>query len=129
MNLKEFDMDLKSIAKDFLQLTSSGKAKEAFNKYADDDFIHHNPWFEGSAESIMQGMIENSIKMPAKIFEIQRAIHEGDFVAVHSKIKLSADIPVISVVHILRFKENKITELWDIGQQLPENSPNQYGMF
>lgn len=122
-------MDLKNAAKDFLRLTSSGKAKEAFQKYASEDFIHHNPWFEGSAESLMNGMIENSKKMPTKIFEIKKAIQEGEFVAVHSKIKLSADIPVISVVHIFSFKENKIAELWDIGQQLPENSPNQYGMF
>jgi predicted SnoaL-like aldol condensation-catalyzing enzyme len=122
-------MDLKSVAKDFLQLTATGKAKEAFDKYASDDFIHHNPRFEGSAESIMKGMIENAQKMPTKIFEIQRAIREGDFVAVHSRIKLSADITVISVVHIFRFKENKIAEMWDIAQQQPENSPNQYGMF
>jgi predicted SnoaL-like aldol condensation-catalyzing enzyme len=117
------------MAKDFLQLTSSGKVKEAFDKYASKDFIHHNPWFEGSAESLMNGMIENAQKMPARVFEIQKAIHEGDLVAVHSKIKLSADIPVISVVHIFHFKENKIVEMWDIGQQLPDNSPNQYGMF
>ena len=122
-------MGLKSIAEDFLKLTSVGKAKEAFDKYASKDFIHHNPWFEGSAESIMKGMIENAEKMPTKIFEIQRVIHEGDLVAVHSKVKLSGDIPVIAVVHILRFENNKIVEMWDIAQQQPDNSPNQYGMF
>ncbi len=122
-------MDIKNIAKDFLQLSSSGKVKEAFDKYASKDFIHHNPWFEGSADSIMKGMIENAEKMPTKVFEIQRVIHEGDLVAVHSKIKLSGDIPVISVVHILRFENDKIVEMWDIAQQQPDNSPNQNGMF
>jgi predicted SnoaL-like aldol condensation-catalyzing enzyme len=32
-------------------------------------------------------------------------------------------------MQIFRFKENKIAEMWDIAQQQPENSPNQYGMF
>jgi hypothetical protein len=32
-------------------------------------------------------------------------------------------------VHIFRFQNDLIAELWDIGQAVPENSPNQFGMF
>jgi predicted SnoaL-like aldol condensation-catalyzing enzyme len=35
----------------------------------------------------------------------------------------------IAVVHIFRFQGNNIAELWDIGQAMPENSPNENGMF
>jgi len=34
-----------------------------------------------------------------------------------------------AVVHIFRFAGARIAELWDIGQPVPENSPNEYGMF
>lgn len=34
-----------------------------------------------------------------------------------------------AVVHVFRFQGNLIAELWDVGQAVPENSPNEYGMF
>lgn len=33
------------------------------------------------------------------------------------------------VVHIFRFDRNHIVEMWDLGQQVPENMPNENGMF
>ena len=35
----------------------------------------------------------------------------------------------IAVVHILRFEGGKIVEMWDIGQEIPADSPNALGMF
>jgi predicted SnoaL-like aldol condensation-catalyzing enzyme len=32
-------------------------------------------------------------------------------------------------VHIFRFRGDKIVELWDLGQEVPESSPNENGMF
>ena len=32
-------------------------------------------------------------------------------------------------VNIFRFENGRIAELWDVGQPMPEESPNQYGMF
>ena len=34
-----------------------------------------------------------------------------------------------AVVHILRFEEGKIAEMWDVGQEIPRDCPNQLGMF
>ena len=34
-----------------------------------------------------------------------------------------------AVVHILRFDGAKIAEMWDIGQEIPKDSPNALGMF
>jgi predicted SnoaL-like aldol condensation-catalyzing enzyme len=33
------------------------------------------------------------------------------------------------VIHIFRFEEDRIVELWDVGQEIPEDSPNDNGMF
>jgi predicted SnoaL-like aldol condensation-catalyzing enzyme len=35
----------------------------------------------------------------------------------------------VAVVHIFRFQGDRIAELWDIGQPVPQDSPNQAGMF
>lgn len=49
--------------------------------------------------------------------------------AVHSRIGFADKPQAIAVVHLFRFVEGRIVELWDIGQPVPEQSPNEYGMF
>ena len=61
--------------------------------------------------------------------EIQQVLQDGNLVAVHSRIQLDKIKPVMTVVHIFRFEGNRIIELWDIGQEIPKDSPNQYGAF
>ena len=119
----------KAAAIAFLQLASSGKVHDAYSKYVGTAFRHHNPFFEGSAKSLMAGMEANAKQNPDKVLEVKRAIAEGDLVAVHSLVKQKPDEPGAAVVHIFRFEKGQIVELWDLGQPVPENSQNQYGMF
>jgi len=128
MDIK-LEMFYKEIAIDFLQLSATGNANIAFSKYVSPNFRHHNPYFKGDADSLMNAMIENAEKNPNKVLEIQRAILDGDMVAVHSKVKQNPDDKGVVLVHIFQFHKNKIVELWDIGQAIPEESPNEYGMF
>ena len=119
----------KDSAVTFLKLAASGKVREAYSKFVGLGFRHHNPFFEGSAESLSAGMEENARQNPDKVFEVKRAIAEGEFVVVHSHVQQKPNDPGAAVVHIFRFEMGHIVELWDLGQPVPENSPNQYGMF
>jgi len=121
--------NIKEIANDFLQLSSSGKSREAFRLYTSPDFKHHNAFFPGDANSLMIAMEENAIKTPEKVLEIQRTLQDGDFVAVHSHVKLKPNDPGLALIHIFRFSEQKIVELWDFGQVVPEKMINENGMF
>ncbi len=116
-------------AMDFLRLAASGKVREAYRKYVGPNFRHHNPYFRGDAESLMTAMEENAAKNPDKVLDIQRALQDGDLVAVHSRVRKKPGDLGMALVHIFRFQGDLIVELWDIGQAVPENSPNQYGMF
>ncbi|HMV29014.1 MAG TPA: nuclear transport factor 2 family protein [Anaerolineales bacterium] len=113
----------------FLKLASSGKVSEAYAKYIGLGFTHHNPFFEGSAEALQAGMEENAKQSPNKVFTILRTISEGDFVVTHSHVQQSPEQRGAVVVHIFRFENGKIVELWDVGQPIPETSANQNGMF
>ena len=113
----------------FLELASSGKVNEAYSSYVDTGFRHHNPFFEGSAEALRAGMEENARQNPDKVLEVKRAIAEGDIVVVHSHVKQKPGDLGAAVVHIFRFANGRIVELWDLGQPVQANSPNQYGMF
>ncbi len=121
--------DLKQTARDFLNLIAKGEVEQAFARFVAEDLHHHTPYFRGDAQSLMYAMLENSQGFPQKSIELKHCLQEGNLVAIHSKVKLHKDDPGAALVHIFRFAEGKIIELWDIGQSTPESSPNQYGMF
>ena len=123
-------MSYADAAVDFLRLAASGNVREAFRKYAGQSFCHHNPFFKGDAESLMGAMRTNAAKNPDKVLEVQRVIEEGSLVAVHSHVRMNPADRGAAVVHIFRFDgNNRIAELWDIGQPVPDDSPNRNGMF
>lgn len=120
---------LKEKAVSFLQLAASREVREAYDRFTGPDFRHHNPFFRGDADSLMLAMEENAIKNPQKVLEVKRVIEDGDIVAVHSHVKQNQDDIGVAVVHIFRFHNDLIVELWDVGQPIPENSPNENGAF
>ena len=120
-------MSRRETAISFLKLAASGKVAEAYERYVSPKFFHHNPYFPSDRESLKRGMEESSASHPNKMFNIERTLEDGDLVAVHSHLQQkSMDM---AVVHILRFEGDQIVEMWDIGQPVPKDSPNERGMF
>lgn len=120
----------KEIAQDFLKLASSGEPRKAFELYVADDFKHHNAYYKGDRQTLMLAMEEAHIQSPNKVFEIQRALEDGNLVAVHSRVQQEGENGWEgAVMHIFRFDKDKIVELWDFGQAVPENEINENGMF
>lgn len=119
----------KNAAVSFLEMASTGKVDEAYSKFVGTGFKHHNPYFEGSAEALRAGMKENAIQNPKKAIEVKRVIAEGEFVVVHFLVKHKPGKLGFAVMHLFRFENGKIVEMWDLGQEIPEETPNQHGMF
>lgn len=75
----------------------------------------------------MNAMIESDKTHPNKSFTIKQVYETDDRVAVYSHVvKETMDI---AVVHMFRFENDKISEMWDLGQIIDKNSPNKNGMF
>ncbi|MBS3131268.1 nuclear transport factor 2 family protein [Candidatus Woesearchaeota archaeon] len=121
-------MSKKETAIAFLRLASSGKVKEAYEKCIHPKFRHHNSYFKGDRDSLMKGMEESVKQFPDKVFEPIRALEDGNLVAIHGKVKLSEGSKW-SVIHIFRFEQGKIIELWEASQQVLKGSPNENGIF
>ena len=119
----------KEAALDFLNLVIIGKIEEAYHNYINMGGMHHNVYFPAEFSALKQGMLENHAQFPNKQFKVKHIIAEGNIVAVHSNIVLKPGEPGIAVVHILRFEAGKIVEMWDIGEQIPADSPNKTGAF
>ena len=120
-------MTNKELAVSFLNMAAMGNVKAAYEKYVAHKFIHHNQYFKGDRQSLLTAMEEASKVSPNKSFEVKQAFTDGDFVVTHSLVVKSE--MNISVVHIFRFEKNQVVELWDVGQQIIKNSPNENGLF
>ena len=116
-------------AVEFLQMCARGDVAEAFAKHVAPDFRHHNAWFPDDQEALKQGMEQSARDEPNKSFDVKQTLESGDRVMVFSNVQRAQGDMNIAVVHILRFHNDQIVEMWDVGQVIPKDSPNQSGMF
>jgi predicted SnoaL-like aldol condensation-catalyzing enzyme len=113
----------------FLRMCAAGDVRAAYDRYVAEGFTHHNAWFPGDRESLLKAMEDSAKADPNKSFEVKQVIEGGDRVAVLSHLtRVEAGLEY-AVVHIARFKDGKIVELWDLAQEVPKDSPNGNGMF
>jgi predicted SnoaL-like aldol condensation-catalyzing enzyme len=116
-------------AVEFLQMAAAGRIDEAYERHVAADFRHHNAWFRGDRESLRQAMKDNAAQNPEKTLELKMVLAEGDRVMTLSHARLKPGDRGVALVHVFRFEGGKIVELWDLGQPIPEDSPNENGMF
>ena len=120
----------KDAAKSFLQMAGSGNVQQAYDRYVAPSFIHHNPHFKGDRQSLLTAMQEASKASPNKSVDVKRVLEDGDTVVTHSLVtRQDPEASKIAVVHIFRFDGDRIAELWDVGQEIAKDSPNENGMF
>jgi len=121
------NMTLKEIALEFLSLTAYGKVNEAFEKHTSKNLIHHNQYFKGGRKDLMKAMIDAHDNSPNKLIDIKYCYEDDNKVITHSLVRKN-DMD-IAVVHIFRFEGEQIAELWDLGQIIDKDSPNENGLF
>jgi predicted SnoaL-like aldol condensation-catalyzing enzyme len=119
----------KEKAEHFLQSIAKGQIDMAFELYAADNFKHHNPYYKSDVASLQKAMKEDIIANPQKVLKILRSLEDGELVAVHSHVKQNTTDKGIVLVHFFKFSLDKIVELWDLGQEIPNQSINEYGML
>jgi predicted SnoaL-like aldol condensation-catalyzing enzyme len=119
----------RQIAIDFMMQAATGHARDAMRRYAAPNFVHHNPWFASDNESLAGGMDDNHRENPDKQFEILRTIAEGPLIALHGRVRHKPGDDPASVIHIFRIEDGRILEMWDVGQEPVEDSPNAAGLF
>ena len=117
------------VAVEFLAMAASGDVRDAYERHVADAFIHHNAYFPGDRESLLVAMEQAAASEPNKSFVVKQVIDSGDRVAVLSHLRRARSDQEYAVVHIFRFEGGRIVEMWDIGQEIPRDSPNTLGMF
>ena len=85
--------------------------------------------FAGNAATLENAMEENHKMFPHKTLQIKHIVEEGDLVAIHSHVCLRQEESGIATFHLFRFENDRIIEMWDIGQVISGNSPNKNDIF
>ena len=123
-------MTNKESATSFLKMAGSGNVRAAYDKFVAPDFIHHNQYFKGDRQSLLLAMEEASKTHPNKAIDIKHTYQYEDIVITHSLVmRQDPQAARIAVVHIFKFSNGRIVELWDLGQEIAKDSPNENGPF
>ena len=117
------------IATEFLTMCANGQVQDAYDRHVAPDFRHHNAWFPSDRQSLLDGMAQSAKSEPNKSFAVKQAIEAADRVATLSHVRREQAGAEFAAVHILRFEGDRIVEMWDVGQEIPKDSPNTLGMF
>jgi predicted SnoaL-like aldol condensation-catalyzing enzyme len=124
LKLQEFN---KKLVADFYQQLFGDKDISAIDKYIGDVYIQHNPGLKDGKEALKQGAALWFKGAPKEKINIQHIGADGKFVYIHTKAGRGSKI--VSVLDIFRLENGKITEHWDIIQEVPEKIENPHPMF
>lgn len=113
----------------FLTLVAEGRVDEAYERHVGPGFRHHNPYFRGDAAALQMAMQQNATANPGKILEVKLSLEDDDQVAVLSHIRQDAGDRGAAVVHLFRFENGRIVEMWDVGMDVPDAAVNENGVF
>lgn len=113
----------------FLERVAAGEVALAFEAFVGEAFRHHNPAVPGDAASLRSAMEADAAANPGKVLVVKQVLAEGDRVMVLSWIRQHSGDRGYAVVHLFRFHGDRIVELWDVVQAVPDHGPNVHGMF
>lgn len=123
-------MSHKEAATSFLKMAGLGNERAAFDKFAAPNFIHHNQYFKGDRQSLIVAMEQAGKASPNKTIDIKHIYEDGNTVITHSLVtRQNPAESSIAVMHIFRFENDRVVELWDLGQAIIKDSPNEHGLF
>jgi predicted SnoaL-like aldol condensation-catalyzing enzyme len=107
------------------------EVEQAFKLYVAPQYRQHNPMVADSNEAALQALTRYTHELyPELRQEVKRTIAQGDLVAVHSRFFMHAADRASgkgqAVVGIFRLEHGKIAEQWDVVQDIPAKSANDF---
>lgn len=110
----------------FLNLAfNGGQLKTALSLYASPNYAQHNPLIADGTQSVINAF--DSGKIPAPCYDIKFILAQNDLVWAYSKVTSSQGVS--GVVDLIRVRDGKMVEHWDVIQPVPKKMPHDNGMF
>ena len=120
----------RDVADGFIPLFyEQGKVREAYETWVAADYKQHNPNATDGRDAAIAFLEPFYQRNPTHRMTVKRVLVDGDLFAVHLHGQAGPDDRGAAAVDILRVKDCKIVEHWDVTQAVPEKSANPNGMF
>jgi predicted SnoaL-like aldol condensation-catalyzing enzyme len=106
------------------------RPREAFERYASEDFIEHKPDVAGGTREATIAFLEGLIKeVPQPTWKVVRTVAEGDLVFLHASFTPAPGAPAYAVADVFRLRDGKIVEHWDVVAPPPKQTLNPHSRF
>jgi len=117
----------KKMVADFYQELFGDKNPAAIDQYVGDTYIQHNPSLPDGKDALKKAAAVWFKGQPKDTVDVKHLGADGNFVYIHTKSKRGNK--TFSIIDIFRVENGKITEHWDIMQEVPAKSANAHPMF
>ncbi|WP_370970670.1 nuclear transport factor 2 family protein [Amycolatopsis sp. cg9] len=113
----------KEVVLGFLRVAFEEKRPvEAFESYVGEGYVQHNPHAPGSAAESARYLARFVREFPELRLEVKRVVAEDDLVCTHSLMRLTPDARGSAIADVMRVREGRIVEHWDVVQEVPEDT-------
>jgi predicted SnoaL-like aldol condensation-catalyzing enzyme len=117
----------KKMVADFYQELFGDKNPAAIDQYVGDTYIQHNPSLPDGKDALKKAVAVWFKGQPKDTVDVKHLGADGNFVYIHTKSKRGNK--TFSILDIFRVENGKITEHWDVMQEVPAKSANAHPMF
>lgn len=101
----------------------------AYDRYVAAFAEEHTPGIANGTAAAKEYLAGLFAKSPDLSAGVKRVVVEGDYVAIHSHYKTTADDRGMARLDLFRVRSGKVVEHWDVAQPVPETSANDNTMF
>jgi predicted SnoaL-like aldol condensation-catalyzing enzyme len=120
--------DNKKLVRTFYQSLIGDKDISAIDTFLAEDFVQHNPNMLDGSDALKKAFSADFANAPKIKIDFRNIAADGDLVFLHLKMK-NPKGKFEAVADVFRVKDNKIVELWDVVQEIPEKAANAHPMF
>ncbi|MEI5527378.1 nuclear transport factor 2 family protein [Streptomyces brasiliscabiei] len=110
----------REVLEGFLSTLQAHGARQAFEQYAVEDYVQHNPKAGKGREGAIAYLEEEAARGGRAT--VKRIISEGEMVALHLHMEFEDGSPDLAIVDIWRVEEGRLVEHWDVSQEIPRTS-------
>ena len=93
---------------------------DAFAEYVGDDYVQHNPHAPAHADASAEYLAGFVARFPELSLDVRRVVAEGDLVCTHSLMRLTPGSRGSAIADVMRVRDGRIVEHWDVVQEIPE---------
>ncbi|WIY03498.1 nuclear transport factor 2 family protein [Amycolatopsis mongoliensis] len=95
---------------------------DAFAAYVGDDYVQHNPHAPAGADASAEYLAGFVVRFPELSLEVRRVVAEDDLVCTHSLMRLTPGSRGSAIADVMRVRDGRIVEHWDVVQEVPEST-------